>query len=43
MTVAELTDCITELTAQRDRLIEEERCVVEAECHDAFIEALGTI
>ena len=43
MTVAELTDCIAELSAQRDRLLEEGRCVAEAECHDAFIEALGTV
>ena len=43
MTIAELTDCIAELSAQRDRLLERERNVIEGECYDAFIEALATV
>lgn len=41
MSLSELSDCIAELSAQRDRLLEEEREIAEAECHDAFITALG--
>lgn len=41
MSLSELSDCIAELSAQRDRLLEEERETAEAECHDAFITALG--
>lgn len=43
MTIAELTDCIAELTAQRDRLLEKEREIAEDRCHDAFIGALGQV
>ena len=43
MTVAELTDCIAELSEQRDRLLEEEREAVLIRCHDAFISALGEV
>lgn len=43
MTVAELNDCITELTAQRDRIMEEGRSKVEHKLHDAVIEMMGTI
>ena len=43
MTVAELTDCIAELTAQRDRLIEQESETICEQCHDAVIEMLGKV
>lgn len=43
MTVPELTDCINELIAQRDRLLEEERQFAEEQCHDAMIQALGQV
>ena len=43
MTIAELTDCIAELTAQRERLLEEVREAAEINCHNAFISALDKI
>lgn len=43
MTIPELTDCINELIAQRDRLLEEEREAAEVHCHNAFISAFGKI
>ena len=43
MTVAELNDCIAELTAQRDRIMEEERETISEQCHNAVIEMLGKI
>lgn len=43
MTVAELNDCIAELTAQRDRLLEEECEAISGRCHDAVIEMLGKV
>ena len=43
MTVAELNDCIAELTAQRDRIMEQEREVINEQCHDAVIEMLGKV
>lgn len=43
MTLDELTDCIAELTAQRERILEEEREDAEIHCHNAFISALGKV
>ena len=43
MTVAELNDCIAELTAHRDRLLEEECEAISGRCHDAVIEMLGKV
>jgi len=43
MTIAELNDCIAELTAQRDHLIEQECDAISEQCHDAVIEMLGKI
>lgn len=43
MTVTELNDCIAELTAQRDRIIEQVRETISDQCHDAVIEMLGKV
>ena len=43
MTVAELNDCIAELIAQRDRIMEQKRETISEQCHDAVIEMLGKI
>lgn len=43
MTIDELTCCIAELTAQRDRIMEQESKVISEQCHDAVIEMLGKI
>ena len=43
MTIAELNDCIAELTAQRDRLQEIDRQNVCEQCHDAVIDMMGKL
>lgn len=43
MTIAELNDCIAELTAQRDRLQEIDRLNVDEQCHDAVIDMMGKL
>ena len=43
MTIDELTDCIAELSAQRDRLLKEEQEAAEIHCHNAFVSALGKV
>lgn len=40
MSIKELTDCIAELSAQRERLIEERREEVEGCCYEIFLDAL---
>ena len=43
MTISELNDCITKLTAQRDRFLEGARMSAEIDCHDAVIEMFGSV
>jgi hypothetical protein len=40
MTIDELSDCIAELTAQRERLLKQECEIAGDRCHDAFYAAL---
>lgn len=43
MTIAELNDCIAELSAQRDRLLDEEKQAIEIQCRNAFLAAFGQV